>query len=147
MNFIFKKFNELSIEELYKILKIRNEVFVVEQKCPYQDCDNKDKNSYHLYLEDSGEIASYLRILEKGISYDEVSIGRVLVNESYRNNGIAREMMTKAITFIKKDLKQTKIRISGQLYLIDFYKSLGFEQVSKQYLEDEIPHIEMLYNK
>lgn len=145
MNFKLKKFNELEIEEIYKILKIRNEVFIVEQKCAYQDCDNKDKNSYHLYFEDSGEIFAYLRILEKGVSYPEISIGRVLVDKSYRNKGIAKEMMIKAISFIKKDLKEKQIRISAQLYLIDFYKSLGFEQVSKQYLEDGILHIEMLF--
>ena len=146
MNWKLKRFNELEIEEIYKILMIRNKVFIVEQKCAYQDCDNKDKNSYHLYLDDNGEIVAYLRILEKGISYEETSIGRLLVNKKYRNNGIAREMITKAINFIEETLMQTQVRISAQVYLIKFYTSIGFKEVSKPYLEDDIPHIEMLYN-
>ena len=145
MNWVLKKFKELSLDEIYKILEIRNRVFIVEQKCAYQDCDGKDKDSYHLYLEDKGEIISYLRILEKGISYDEISIGRVLVNENYRCNGIAKQMMLKAISFVEKDLNEEVIRISAQAYLITFYEGLGFKVVSEKYLEDDIPHIEMLY--
>jgi len=101
LNWKLKRFNELEIEEIYKILMIRNRVFIVEQKCVYQDCDNKDKNSYHLYLEDNSHIVAYLRILKKGISYEQVSIGRLLVNKKYRHKGIAREMITKAINFIE----------------------------------------------
>ncbi len=77
MSFKIKKFNELSVEEIYEILKIRNEVFIVEQECPYEDCDDKDKNAYHLFYMKEGKVISYLRILEKGLSYDEISIGRV----------------------------------------------------------------------
>lgn len=146
MNWKLKRFNELEIEEIYKILMIRNRVFIVEQKCVYQDCDNKDKNSYHLYLEDNSHIVAYLRILKKGISYEQVSIGRLLVNKKYRHKGIAREMITKAINFIEQDLMQTQIRISAQLYLINFYKSIGFKEMSQPYLEDGISHIEMIYN-
>lgn len=147
LNWKLKKFEELKGEEVYKILKIRNEVFIVEQQCAYEDCDGKDENSYHLYLEDNGEIISYLRILKKGVSYDEVSIGRVLVNKNYRGRGIAREMMTRAINFIEENLKETDMKIQAQAYLVDFYKSLGFKEVSKEYLEDNIPHIDMLYKK
>ena len=81
-----KKFNELNAEEIYKILNIRNQVFIVEQQCPYLDCDGRDINSYHLFLENNNEIAAYLRIIEKGISYNEISIGRVLVNSKYPSN-------------------------------------------------------------
>ena len=104
MNWKIKKFNELNIEEIYKILALRNEIFIVEQECPYLDCDDKDLNSYHLFLRENGEIVSYLRILEKGVSYDEISIGRVAVKKSYRGKGISRKMMQKAIEFIENNL-------------------------------------------
>lgn len=147
MNWNIKKFNELTVNELYEILKIRAEVFVVEQNCVYQDLDSKDKASYHLFLEDSEEIAAYLRILPKGISYPEIAIGRVLTKASYRKKGLAKEIMKKAIDYITDSLEEKKIRISAQLYLLEFYKELGFEPISDIYLEDGIEHIEMLYQK
>lgn len=142
-----KKFDELNAEEIYEILKIRNQVFIVEQQCPYLDCDGRDMKSYHLFLENNNEIAAYLRIIEKGVSYNEISIGRVLVNSKYRGKGLARDMMKEAIGYISNQLNETSIRIEAQAYLIDFYKSLGFKQTSKVFLEDNIPHIEMLYTK
>ncbi len=147
MNFQMKYFDELNNSELYKILKVRNEIFVVEQNCVYQDCDGKDQWAYHLYFEENGEIIAYLRILEKGISYDEISIGRVLVKENQRKKSLARKLMLKAIDFIESSLNETSIRISAQQYLVEFYKSLGFSAVSEMYLEDDIPHQEMLYSK
>lgn len=147
MNWELKKFNELKVEEIYKILEIRNEVFVVEQQCAYQDCDGKDENAYHLYLQDNGKIIAYLKILKKGVSFDEISIGRVLVNKNYRGKGISREMMLKAINFIELNLNEKEIKIQAQSYLINFYKSLGFKETSNEYLEDNIPHIDMLYKK
>lgn len=147
MNWNVKKFEELKCEEIYKILQIRNKIFIVEKKCAYQDCDGKDKKSYHLYLEDKGEVISYSRILLRKVSYNEVSIGRVLVNKNYRGMGIARKMMIKAINFIEKNLGEKEIKIQAQCYLIHFYKSLGFKEISNEYLEDNIPHIDMLYKK
>ncbi|MEJ8554818.1 GNAT family N-acetyltransferase [Tepidibacter sp. Z1-5] len=147
MIWVLKKFEELKIEELYKILQVRSEVFVLEQQCLYQDCDGKDEKSYHLFLEDNGEILSYLRIILRGISYDEVSIGRVLVAKDRRKKGLAREMMLIAINFIERKLNEQSIRISAQMYLVDFYKSFGFKEVSDVYLEDGIEHVEMLYSK
>ena len=147
MNLKMKKFSDLTVKELYGILKLRNEVFVVEQECIYQDCDNRDKNAYHLFAEENGEIIAYLRILEKGISYNEISIGRVVVSKDQRKRGLAREMMIKAINFIQEELNECEIRISAQEYLITFYKSLGFKEVSEVYLEDSLPHKEMLYRK
>ncbi|MDU4860912.1 MAG: GNAT family N-acetyltransferase [Terrisporobacter othiniensis] len=147
MNWKIKKFNELNIEEIYKILALRNEIFIVEQECPYLDCDDKDLNSYHLFLRENGEIVSYLRILEKGVSYDEISIGRVAVKKSYRGKGISRKMMLKAIEFIENNLTENTIKIQAQAYLLDFYRSLGFNAVSDEYLEDNIPHIDMIYKK
>lgn len=147
MNWKIKRFQELTKEELYEIIKTRNEVFVIEQQCFYQECDGKDKNAYHLFAEENSKMIAYLRILEKGASYDEISIGRVLVCKDYRKKGLAKNMMLKAIEFIENELKEKSIRISAQEYLINFYKSLGFEKVSDVYLEDGIPHLEMLYCK
>lgn len=145
MNWQMKKFTELKLHEMYEILSLRSKVFVVEQECPYQDCDGRDEHSYHLFCEENGKITAYLRIIEKGISYDKISIGRVCVDKDYRSRGIAREMMTKAITFVRESLKENEIKIQAQAYLIDFYKSLGFREISEEYLEDNIPHIDMLY--
>lgn len=147
MKWQLKKFEELNINEIYEILSTRSEVFVVEQKCPYQDIDFKDKNSYHLFAQEEGKIVAYLRILEKGISYEEISIGRVLITKDYRGKGISREMMLKAIDFIENNLNENKIKISAQAYLTNFYKSVGFIEVSEVYLEDDIPHIDMVYSK
>ncbi len=146
MNIQIKQLNELEVTEMYELFKLRNEVFVVEQKCIYQDCDDKDHRAYHLLCKEQGNIVAYLRILEKGVSYDEISIGRVLVDLKYRGKGLAREILWKAIDFIDKHLNEKIIRISAQEYLVDLYRSLGFEIDSEMYLEDEIPHIEMIYN-
>lgn len=147
MNWKIKKFKELNVEEIYKILALRNEVFIVEQECPYLDCDDKDLNSYHLFAVENGEIVSYLRILEKGVSYDDISIGRVAVKKNYRGKGISREMMLKAIEFVENNLAEDAIKIQAQAYLLNFYSSLGFKAISEEYLEDNIPHIDMLYKK
>mgnify|MGYP002516064243 CR=1 FL=1 len=101
MNWKIKRFEELTTTELYEILRVRAEVFVVEQTCVYQDLDLKDKKAYHLFCENNGEIVAYLRILDKGVSYPEISIGRVLTRETNRRIGLAREMMQKAICFWK----------------------------------------------
>ena len=145
MNWKIKRFEELTTTELYEILRIRAEVFVVEQTCVYQDLDLKDKKAYHLFCEIDGEIVAYLRILDKNVSYPEISIGRVLTTEMNRGKGLAREMMQRAIAFVKEELNETQIRISAQLYLKRFYESLGFSVTSDIYLEDDIEHIEMVY--
>ncbi len=145
MNWKIKRFEELTITELYEILRVRAEVFVVEQNCVYQDLDMKDKKAQHLFCEENGEIMAYLRILDKGVSYPEISIGRVLVTEMNRRKGLAREMMQRAMNFVKDELGESQIRISAQLYLKRFYESLGFQATSDVYLEDDIEHIEMVY--
>lgn len=146
MNWKIKTFGELSNDEMYEILKLRSDVFVVEQNCIYQDCDGKDRSAYHLFAEENGEILVYLRILEKGVSYDEISIGRVLSNKKYRGKSLGKQMMIRAIEFIEVELNEKVIRISAQEYLLKFYSGFGFVKVSEGYLEDDIPHIEMLYN-
>lgn len=147
MKWSLKKFSELTNHEIYKILKLRNEIFIVEQSCPYMDCDGKDEESYHLFAEDGEDIIAYLRIIKKGIIYDDVAIGRVCVNKKYRKNNLGREMLLRAISFIENELKEKKIKIQAQSYLYDFYKSLGFNEISDTYLEDGISHIDMIYNK
>ena len=147
MDWNIRKFEDLNNKELYDILRLRNQVFIVEQNCPYEDCDNRDKDAYHLFLENNEEIIAYLRILKRGVSYEEVSIGRVVVDKKYRRKDIARNMMVKAIDFIERSLKEREIRISAQAYLVNFYKSIGFKEVSEPYLEDNIPHIEMFYSR
>lgn len=147
MKWNIKRFSNLEAKEMYEILKVRNDVFVVEQRCIYQDIDDKDKSAYHIFAMDNDIVIAYLRVLEKGISYNEISIGRVLIDRNNRGKGLAKEIMLKAINFVETDLKEKVIRISAQEYLINFYSSLGFEIVSEAYLEDDIPHVEMLYKK
>ncbi|MEF9934107.1 MAG: GNAT family N-acetyltransferase [Clostridium sp.] len=147
MDITIKKFEELSNKELYNILKARFEVFVLEQNCTEEDCDDKDYESYHLQYIENGELVAYLRIPTKGVSYEETSIGRVLVRSKYRKKGIARDMMKIAISFIENTLGEKAIKISAQEYLVDFYSSLGFEKVSDIYDEGGIPHVKMYYSK
>jgi ElaA protein len=142
-----KTFDLLTGDEVYKLLRLRSEVFVVEQNCVYLDPDGKDRHSYHLFLEDEGEIVACARLLKKGIAYEQASIGRVIVKKDYRGKGVSRDMLLKAINFIEEDMKETEIKIQAQAYLFDFYGSFGFKAISEEYLEDGIPHIDMLYKK
>ncbi|MEE3491004.1 MAG: GNAT family N-acetyltransferase [Methanobrevibacter sp.] len=145
MEWKLKKFDELTTEELYEILKLRVEIFVVEQDCAYQDLDDKDQCAYHLFLEDGDEIIAVLRILPENVAFEDMAIGRIVVRKSHRGQGIARAMMKRAMEFIVKDLGKRSIRLSGQAYLVDFYEGLGFKRVSDEYLEDGIPHFEFLF--
>ena len=145
MDCFLKKFDELSLEELYGIIKLRVEVFVVEQDGVYQDLDDKDQVSYHLFLKDNDEIIAVLRILPENVSYEEMAIGRLIVKKPYRGRGLSKMLMEKAMDFIINDLGKDKIRLSGQAYLTDFYIGQGFRKVSDEYLEDGIKHFEFLY--
>lgn len=141
----YKSFEELTTQELYKIIQLRNEVFVVEQDCVYQDADGKDLVCGHIWATINNEIAAYARIVPKGVSYEnEPSIGRVISNQKFRGKGIGIQLIKNSIQVIENRYQTSSIRISGQLYLKKFYESFGFEQVSEEYLEDDIPHIEML---
>lgn len=142
-----KQFDELNTSELYDILKKREEVFIIEQKCPYPDCDGKDLESYHMIYRDDDNLVGYLRIIPKGLSYAEISLGRILIDDRYRGQQLGSYMVNKAIEFVETVLCEKSIRISAQLYLVDFYSALGFEKVGSPYEEDWIPHIEMLYRK
>ena len=147
MNTVIKKFSELSTEEIYNILKLRSEVFVVEQNCVYQDIDEKDKKATHLFLEKNNDIIAYTRIFKKGDYYEEnPSIGRVVVSKKERGKNLGKEIMLNSIEFIKKELEGIKIELSAQKYLDKFYKDLDFYSEGEDYLEDGIPHQRMFYN-
>ncbi len=146
MNWNIKRFNELTLEQLYQIMKIRSEIFVVEQNCVYLDIDGNDTEVVHIFLEDKNEVLAYARILPKGIYHKQASIGRVLVNEKYRKNGYATELMNKSIDYIKSQMYEKEIKISAQNYLFKFYSTIGFKKVSDVYLEDGIEHIDMIMN-
>lgn len=140
-----KPFSSLSTSELYALFQLRIDVFVVEQNCPYQDADGKDVKSAHVFaLDETGKAMACSRIVSPGVSYDEVSIGRVATAQQVRGTGVGRELMDKSIAAIEEKYGQVPIRISAQSYLKKFYESFGFSQVSEEYMEDDIPHIEML---
>lgn len=145
-NFIWKikTFDELSAKELYAILQARIDVFVVEQNCAYPEVDGYDPKALHLWAEHNGDVAAYCRIFRPGIKYDESSLGRVLTTQKYRKLHLGKHLMKFAIGVIEARFHTNSIRISAQDYLLDFYFELGFIATGNSYLEDEIPHSEML---
>ena len=147
LHWALKKFDQLTVLELYAILQLRNEVFVVEQNCPYQDADNKDQKCFHFMGWDGATLVAYTRIIPPGISYAEASIGRVVTNPKYRGTGAGKQLMERSINNTLELFNCTTIKIGAQLYLKKFYEDLGFVQCSEHYLEDNIPHIEMLLSK
>lgn len=142
-----KRFDELTTAELYAILQLRSEVFVVEQNCVYLDIDNKDKKSIHLMAWHGEDLVAYTRLVAPGVSFDEASIGRVVTSPRYRGAGIGLELMQKSIEVCLKAYQVNTIKIGAQLYLQKFYTGLGFEQCSEPYDEDGIPHIDMILTK
>lgn len=143
MYFVIKHFKELSINELYEIVKSRFEVFVSEQKIVEQDFDDVDKESYHLFAIKDKRVIAYCRVITLSKEYNTPSIGRVLVLKEYRRKKLAFNIMTEAISFIKDNLKKEEVTLSAQEYIVDFYKSLGFVEASNKYIEVGIPHIKM----
>jgi ElaA protein len=141
---LVKPFEGLLPGELYAILRLRAEVFVVEQQCVFQDVDNKDQYCYHLMLFNGDELAAYARIVPAGVSYPEMSIGRVVTGIKYRGTGAGRILMTRSIEQCYEILGPGPIRIGAQFHLSAFYGSLGFVQSSEPYDEDGILHAEML---
>lgn len=141
-----KKFEELTLEELYEILKLRSEVFVVEQNCIYNDIDGKDKTSFHVIIKENNEITAYLRVLPPGISYENASLGRVLVAKDARGMGYAKAIVTEGINCVLRNFNTNKITIGAQEYLKDFYSEFGFKPISEVYDEDGIPHLDMTLN-
>ncbi|WP_313805815.1 GNAT family N-acetyltransferase [Flavobacterium sp.] len=143
IEFKIKRFKELSSVEVYQILQLRSEVFVVEQNCVYQDIDGKDEKALHLLGVFDGKIVAYARLFDAGDYFEQTSIGRVVVSLKHRDKKWGHLLIEEAIQGIVSRFNETKITISAQLYLQKFYETHGFVQTSEMYLEDDIPHIEM----
>ncbi|PCH94297.1 MAG: GNAT family N-acetyltransferase [Gammaproteobacteria bacterium] len=148
-----KRFNELSLDQLYDLLKLRIDVFVVEQTCYYPDLDSnkdqldRDKETLHLLGYQGDTLVAYLRILAQGQSYDNfISIGRVAIAEQARGSGLGHQLMTEALNLCQQYFPKQSIKISAQEHLINYYQKHGFEQISSMYLEDDIPHVTMIHH-
>ena len=145
MESVVKKFQDLTVDELYAILRLRSAVFVVEQDCVYQDLDDIDQEAWHVYLKDGEEIVGYLRVVAKGKRLDEVSIGRVI--SLYRRKGIGSKLMEIGKAVAMEKFGATKIKVGAQVHAQSFYEQAGFKPISEHYLEDGIPHIYMIYEE
>jgi ElaA protein len=139
-------FYQLNLDEFYASMSLRQEVFVVEQNCPYLDTDGKDQDACHVMGWDKdGDLVAYTRLLPKGVSYENyASIGRVISSSKVRGKGAGKEIMIASIAWCKKLFPNQKVKISAQVYALDFYRNLGFEVVGEEYLEDDIPHMSMI---
>lgn len=146
IRFSTKSFRDLSIQELYGLLHLRSEVFVVEQNCPYADPDNKDQDCLHVMGWDGTQLAAYARLVPPGLAYDSAAIGRVVIAGNFRRHGYGKELMTYCISETLRHFKTDTITISAQQYLEKFYTELGFVTKSDVYLEDGITHIKMKYH-
>ena len=146
MNFVTKSFSELTTTELYKILQLRSEVFVVEQDCVYQDIDGKDQKAIHVIGYKGKNVVAYTRLFKPGYYFEEASLGRVVVKHSERHHQYGYDIMNASIEAIKSYYNETVIKISAQCYLKNFYNNLEFFEVGEEYLEDGIPHIGMIRN-
>lgn len=147
LKILTKSFSELSTKELYDILQLRAEVFVVEQNCVYQDIDGKDEKALHVIGSKNDKIVAYCRIFKPGDYFEKASIGRVVVAANERKFGYGHIIFQHSVEAVEKHFKETSIKISAQLYLKKFYESHGFVQVGEGYLEDDIPHIAMIKNQ
>lgn len=146
ISFRCKPFHELTAPQLYSIMALRQEVFVVEQNCAYLDADGKDLKGYHLTgYDDDGKLVAYARLLPKGVSYENfVSIGRIVTSPSIRGSGAGQQLMKEAINSMESLFPGESIKIGGQSYLRNFYESFGFVVSGEEYLEDDIPHLPMV---
>ena len=144
INWLLLTFDQLSTRQLYSLLELRCDIFIVEQNCAYPDIDGKDQKAHHLLGYNRENIlVAYLRILAPGVSFKETCIGRVVVKTAYRKGGIGSQLMSTGIEHCRRLYPDTGIRISAQAHLDDFYKSMGFEKVSDVYIEDGVPHVQM----
>lgn len=144
MQWFLKTFDELTLEEFHSILKLRIDIFVVEQNCPYPELDNKDQLAYHFFCKDNNEVIAYTRIFKPGDYYKEAAFGRVVVHQNFRKQALGKELIFRTIEETYKLFNETPIKIGAQIYLNKFYKSFGFNQIGAEYLEDGIPHIYMI---
>lgn len=140
-------FGELSTHELYALLRLRQDVFVVEQHCAYLDLDNLDLEAVHMQCWRGQELAAYQRMLKPGLAFPESSIGRIVVASTARGLKLGRELVSKGIDFNNREWPESNIQIGAQAHLAEFYQSLGFEPVGQQYIEDGIAHIHMIRSR
>ena len=145
IKFVWKNFDELSNDELYAALHLRQEVFVVEQDCPYLDADNSDQNAFHLLCYESNKLVAYLRAFKPGVKYDGSSMGRIVTEINSRGLGLGKEVTKEGVKFLKKEYPNHEIVISAQHRLKHFYIDLGFTPRGEVYLEDDIDHIQMYF--
>ena len=143
MEWVLKKFHELTLDELYAILALRSKVFIVEQHCIYNDVDGKDQAAFHLMGLEKDELIAYTRILSPGVVYPDPAIGRVVTLPAKRRSGLGRELMDRSIERCESLFGKTSITLSAQIYLKNFYESLGFFAIGNEYLDDGIPHVKM----
>ncbi len=142
MEIIVKKFHDMTVDELYQLIKLRTDVFVVEQNCVYSDLDNRDQEAIHVYMEDEGRIVACLRIMDRGVASEYVTIGRVV--SAIRRQGIATSLLLKGIQVARERFSADQIYLEAQVYARSLYEKVGFRQISEEFLEDGIPHIKML---
>lgn len=145
MRIEIKGFDDLDTRELYELLQLRSAVFVVEQNCVYQDIDGKDKKALHVLGSINGEHVAYLRLFRPGDYFENAAIGRVVVSSSHRKKGLAKKLMEASMQYLLEEIKVSKIELSAQEYLQNFYNDLGFAEIGEPYLEDGIPHVKMIY--
>lgn len=145
MEVSIKHFSELSRDELFDIYKLRVSVFVVEQQCPYQEVDDGDRSAYHVFMRDEEGIQAYLRILPAGVSFDQVSLGRVIAVK--RRRGLGTRIVREGIKAARELLDAREIKIEAQVYAKELYEKIGFVQTSEEFLEDGIPHVEMVWRE
>tara|TARA_B100001113_G_scaffold134201_1_gene110084 strand:- start:72 stop:530 length:459 start_codon:yes stop_codon:yes gene_type:complete len=143
IKFVWKNFDELTSHELYAVLHLRQEVFVVEQHCPYLDADNSDQNAFHLLCYEENVLIAYLRAFKPGVKYEGSSLGRIVTKIDSRGHGIGKEITKEGVKFLKKEYPNFEIVISAQHRLKHFYIDLGFTPRGEIYLEDDIDHIQM----
>jgi ElaA protein len=141
--FTIQHYQQISKDDLFDVLALRTKVFVVEQNCPYQELDANDKNAYHVYYKNKGIVVAVLRLYLAGDN-QQVNIGRVAVASEFRKLGLGKKMMIASLKFITDKFKNQDIFLSAQIYLTEFYQSLGFEIHGEEFLEDGIPHINMI---
>lgn len=139
-----KKFEDFTLNELYEILKLRSQVFVVEQNSIYQDVDGKDQKAIHILGKENNKIVAYTRIFKSGDYFKKASIGRVVVAKNHRQKNYGHQIFKASIQAVKDCFNETNIQISAQTYLKNFYKTYGFHCIGEEYLEDNLPHIAMI---
>lgn len=146
MDLIIKSYEELSLNELYSILRGRQEVFALEQQILYQDLDFNDQKSIHFFIKEGDKVISYLRLIAPGVKYPNASIGRVYTLAEYRNQGYSRKLISRAIEEAEK-LRYGNIKIEAQEYLTKFYESFGFRKISDRYILEDLYHVDMILEK